>query len=336
MINIFFVVTALFLLYGTRPAYSSSFAVPSLGAVVHNADVIVSGSFSVDGTTVVFHVESNVKGKYRPSQSLRIIGSSDDIFFDLSRYAAQLHGQQCFVLGADRDGVIFLPWNSFSVWPQGISQQWPVFGDVNTCAEFIAVLLEYERLAQTDESNLVRNIMTSLQVDSSRPATLAYLDSNPSIFQKSKSLERDILSVVAAQISASRVYDDWTSSCMLSLSPSMPPSITIPYFMDISKREGVQGELAQSAVEATLKVRNLLDPNMRDREGLSAAVSAVLPSLRSADAKRNAHLFDATNSDIAAAAPLVFSEVFGEPRPSGKSASEEKTFWTGKISAQPK
>ncbi|MFH0878647.1 MAG: hypothetical protein V2A34_02940, partial [Lentisphaerota bacterium] len=43
-------------------------------------------------------------------------------------------------------------------------------------------------------------------------------------------------------------------------------------------------------------------------------------------------LFDATNSDIAESAPLVFSEVYGEPSPSGKSASEEKAFWTGKIS----
>jgi hypothetical protein len=314
---------------------AASVAVPSLGQAIRTADTIAKGRLSVDGSNVLFLVESRVKGKYQPSRAIRIAKNRDDIFFDLVRYAVQLQGQPCFILGVDRNDEIYLPWNAFSVWPQGISNEWSIFEDIDKCATFIDTLVKYERL-ESYPNTLLTSLLNDLQADSFRHAVLAYLNSSPNLFRNDRSLERDVLSVVAAHISSRRIFDEWTAHSMRSLSPSMPQSITIPYFMEVVKKGGTQGDLAQASVEAALRARGLVDHDVNGRVNLSAAVEAALPKLRIADAQRNTHLFDAINGDIAASAGLVFGEIFSESRPNGKGLKDEKTFWMNRISDRQK
>ncbi len=316
---------ALLLVFGMpfhEVAFGESFRFPSPGALVVGADSVLSGRLADDKSNVFLKNGSDGQGEVR----VRAIPRS--IFFDLRRLVRTLGGANCFVIGKKEESGILLEWGDYSVWPRGIVGAYPNLDTVEKCSAVIDNLLFYKRLSANDETQLCKVLLADSQTSGRDLAVVLFLASDVPCWKGRKQLWRDVVCAVGMQmLKKISAFDGTSVDYTIAFSSFLPPSVSIPKLLDAARKGGARGEKAKHAVLAMLRVRCLLGQRDYSIEDIDEIFKVNLPELRRNDAKRWIALFDSSNRELRAKAPLVFSMILNLPRPVGLTTEEERRHW---------
>ena len=304
-----------------------SIRVPSIGAAVVGAEIIVIGTFIVKGEQVLVKAEDCLVGRVPESREVDVCVPRRQLFFSLPRHVQSLNGERCIVLGKRVGDVVELPYGAYSIWPSGVSSR-EEMGDFRKCLDVVRMLLKYKGVSGSNRTHLVSLLVDDLDTEAGRVAVTSYLAEDVVVWRDDNSLRKDFGCVVGWALLHRGRYDEAGRQYFFSGMPSVPVAIALRYFYgDYLAAKGKSRDLAENCLRSYLRSHGCGDCADITREFIEDCAEQWLVS----DMLRAIKLLDSDDSSIRTFAPLVLSSISGIPQPAKMDEGDVKNFWANEL-----
>ena len=333
-------------LCSTGVTQGSSIPVPSAAQMVLDANAIVEAVVRTKGNLVVAEIDDVIKGVVNARQEVRLIAQHGVMEFDLHQFVESLAGRRSLVLGNwDQDrGELRLPWLGVSVWPQGEPGFSFASQDLDACRDFVARVLTYERLADSDPNELVVQLFADAQTLPGQHAALGFLAAERSSFRNEVPSYRWTLAAMVADMAERAQVDRRSVESIAAFSPKLPASLAGAYFLTVAESSDDQEarSMAQLHLAAILRSRRLVAKDQDDEFPTLQQIyqSDALNPLRVRDAKDALSLFDARTPAIQERAASVLQWILVVPANSNErrdpwpdDQKNSRGYWARRIAA---
>lgn len=219
-------------------SYSKALSiVPSASEMIFKSDVIVEGVVKIDNGKAMLNAKSILKGNVGKELQFNLIFGENDMHSMIANYPDSLEGKLSIILGKyeKRTNSIRLTWNSFSVWPNGYASQSVSQQQYDDYRSYIVALLEYGHIYERKQEDLFEVLLNDLNDTNRMYAVLGFAESFLSPTVKNKSLEKEFLYILMAELYSRRIYNKRVVVFINDTSPRLPSTLALRFLLHAAK-----------------------------------------------------------------------------------------------------